>query len=1067
MMPAAGTPESIRCPRCGASVGRGELAGNCPRCLATTINSLEDPWPVWERPGPVLRRLGDYELLEEMARGGMGVVFRAHQVSLGREVAVKVLRDAWLATPVQVKRFRAEAANAAKLKHPNIVAVHEVGEQEGQHYFAMDLVRGVNLAEAVGVGPMPSRRAAELVATVATAVQYAHQQGILHRDLKPSNVLLDAGGEPHVTDFGLARPLDDESSLTLTGQVLGTPGYIAPEQARGGDTVGPAADVYGLGALLFHLVTGRAPFVGASAADTLTQVLQQEPLSPRILNPSVPVDLAAVCLRALDKRPGERYRSAGALAEDLARFLGGRATQARPLGVMGQAWRWCGRKPALAAAMAGLVAVGIAGFAGVFWQWRRAEAEALRFQQGSYVADMNLAAQAIDDDDLGRARELLGRHLPRKGATDFRHWEWRYLARLSEGDAHLSLATHIAKVSTVCFLNTDTLLTAGMGDWRTVLWNLRGNRPSMIITNQGMGGSVSVVSALSRKRNVLYYRPGWRRSSLITFVDLRNGTDSGFEDPRAVVCNAHAPVVSLDISPDESLLAVGSDQRIGLWDVERKSWLDPFGTESGAAVQGRFSPTGHLLAVGDASGRVGIWNAPEHRRLGVLTNAPGGSGFLCFSADGRWLVHAGGDAPTRVWNVEDRRVVAELSDASFVERAMFSPDHQWLALIGGDSTVRLWETSRWARNRILRGHTDPITALGFSADGRFLATGSRNGEVKVWPLHEPLAAPAQVSFPRSASVDLAGDGSGFVRISGSQTTNGVATVSTCELWSATSLERLFSVPMPPEYRSSGVVLADGRGVVLGGDHGRIRLDRPGMASQVIFTNTQRNEVYRMEVSLDGSTVATKIYSSQSIRVWRLPEWKLIATLDQAEHIHFFKLSDDGKRLAGFTGPGDMGVWKVPSLEGPPMWRAFAAAQNVEACAFSPDGRLVAAAIGSGELLLWDLETRRRRVLPRAQSIYHSLSFSPDGLRLAAGSVDESMVFDVPTGRAVLSFKQPGLKLAFARDGERLLAVHRDGARVFRAPRMEELRLEVLTQSPSEEAPPYLGPEPDYSRPDRP
>ena len=262
--------------------------------------------------------------------------------SLDREVAVKVLRDAWLATPVQVKRFRAEAANAAKLKHPNIVAVHEVGEQGGQHYFAMDLVKGTNLAELTRDGPLPPRRAAELVKKVAEAVQHAHQQGVLHRDVKPSNVLLDAQGEPHVTDFGLARPMDDESSLTLTGQVLGTPGYMAPEQAKGGATVGPAADVYGLGALLFHLLTGRAPFVGASAAETLTQVLQQEPLSPRLLNPAVPVDLAAVCVKCLAKSPGERYGSAGELAEDLERFLDGEATQARPAGPVERGVRWAG-----------------------------------------------------------------------------------------------------------------------------------------------------------------------------------------------------------------------------------------------------------------------------------------------------------------------------------------------------------------------------------------------------------------------------------------------------------------------------------------------------------------------------------------------------------------------------------------------------------------------------------------------------------------------------------------------------------------------------------------------------
>jgi len=366
----------------------------------------------------------------------MGVVFRARQVSLGREVAVKVLRDAWLATPVQVQRFRAEAANAAKLKHPNIVAVHEVGEQGGQHFFAMDLIEGKNLAEATREGPLPPRRAAELVRKVAEAVQHAHQQGVLHRDVKPSNVLLDAKEEPHVTDFGLARPMDDESSLTLTGQVLGTPGYMSPEQAKGGGTVGPAADVYGLGALLFHLLTGRSPFVGASAAETLTQVLQQEPLSPRLLNPAVPVDLAA----------------------DLARFLGNETTHARPAGAVERAVRWCRRKPALAGALASallllmMVAVGapIAAY--------RINRERIIVRQSLYAADMRVVQQAIEEGDLGRARELLAQHVPRQSEADLRGFEWRYFSYRARGDQIATISSCVKNVRHLAVTSDGRLL---------------------------------------------------------------------------------------------------------------------------------------------------------------------------------------------------------------------------------------------------------------------------------------------------------------------------------------------------------------------------------------------------------------------------------------------------------------------------------------------------------------------------------------------------------------------------------------------------------------------------------
>jgi hypothetical protein len=320
----------------------------------------------------------------------MGIVFRARQTSLGREVAVKLMRDGALARPQDVQRFRAEAASVAKLKHPAIVPIYEAGEADGQPYLVMELVEGRNLAEMTREGPMAARDAATLVAGVADAVQHAHQQSVLHRDLKPSNVLLDAGGQPRVTDFGLARALEGDTAITLTGQVLGTPGYLAPEQARGAADVGPSADVYGLGAILFHLLTGRAPFVGSSTAETLAQVLQGEALSPRLLNPAVPMDLAAVCQRCLAKDPSRRYTSAGAVAADLHRFLAGEPTKARLAGWSVRFLRWCARKPALAGAVIALHLVGVTGLAGITWQWRQAVAARAEAARSAAAAEQEL-----------------------------------------------------------------------------------------------------------------------------------------------------------------------------------------------------------------------------------------------------------------------------------------------------------------------------------------------------------------------------------------------------------------------------------------------------------------------------------------------------------------------------------------------------------------------------------------------------------------------------------------------------------------------------------------------------
>jgi serine/threonine-protein kinase len=275
-------------------------------------------------------RLGDYELLEELGRGGMGAVYRARQVSLGREVALKMILRGQLASPADRERFEAEARAAARLDHPGIVPVYEVGQTDGRPYFTMKFIRGTTLSQRLTEGPMPPREAAALLAAVARAVDFAHQRGVLHRDLKPSNILLDEEGRPHVTDFGLAKQVTDAASLTRTGTVLGTPAYMAPEQAAGArGQVGPHSDVYSLGVILYAMLTGRPPFQAASPVDTVLMVLEQDPVPPRLLNPKADRDLEMIALRCLQKPTDLRYPTADALARDLEAYLNNESISAR------------------------------------------------------------------------------------------------------------------------------------------------------------------------------------------------------------------------------------------------------------------------------------------------------------------------------------------------------------------------------------------------------------------------------------------------------------------------------------------------------------------------------------------------------------------------------------------------------------------------------------------------------------------------------------------------------------------------------------------------------------------
>jgi serine/threonine protein kinase len=410
----------LTCMHCGAPL---DPDGVCPRCEFNL--ALEPGFSAIDSaavsPDSSLKQFGDYELLQELGHGGMGVVYKARQKKLNRTVALKMLLLGQFSSEQSVKRFEREAQAAAALHHPNIVSIYDVGEIEGQHYFTMEYVEGHSLASVLRDGPLPPREAAQYCRSIAEAIGAAHAAGILHRDLKPSNIVIDPFDQPRITDFGLAKRFSEapgsasatqhpDSSIqppvpdiTLTGQILGSPNYLAPELAAGKlAEVGPTCDLFSIGAILYECLTGRPPFMAATVQETLLRIRDTEPVAPRIFNGSVPRDLETICIKCLQKEPQRRYQTAQELADELGRFLRGEPVLAQPIGPIDRAWRWCKGKPVVAGLIVSLNLAFALGLSGILLEWRRAVSGELTARQHQYVSDMNHVKQVWDEGNLKR-----------------------------------------------------------------------------------------------------------------------------------------------------------------------------------------------------------------------------------------------------------------------------------------------------------------------------------------------------------------------------------------------------------------------------------------------------------------------------------------------------------------------------------------------------------------------------------------------------------------------------------------------------------------------------------------